>query len=132
MDETPLWFDIAIYGSEFIGFREAIIKRRKTPGVIVWFQEKGWMDNELMNRYIDYLNDEIDGRIRTRTPKLMPIYMKNGTYGWLLVVLDKQLKVILMILTMKLLILAMIIWSDEDVSDDNLEDDISCDDLTSV
>ena len=27
------------------------------PGVIVWFQNNGWMDTNLMIRYIDYLND---------------------------------------------------------------------------
>jgi len=36
------------------------------PGVIVWFQKNGWMDTELMAKYVDYLSD-----IRT----------KNGTQG---------------------------------------------------
>ncbi len=26
-------------------------------GVIVWFQKNGWMDVDLMKRYIEYLND---------------------------------------------------------------------------
>ena len=34
------------------------------PGVIVWFQNNGWMDTELMVKYIDYLDD---------------IRIKNGT-----------------------------------------------------
>jgi hypothetical protein len=29
------------------------------------------MDSELMNQYVDYLSNEIDGRTRTRAPKLM-------------------------------------------------------------
>ncbi|GBC34339.2 pogo transposable element with KRAB domain [Rhizophagus irregularis DAOM 181602=DAOM 197198] len=41
------------------------------PGVVVWFQDKGWMDSELMNRYIDYLGDEINKRTGARAPKLM-------------------------------------------------------------
>jgi DDE superfamily endonuclease len=27
------------------------------PGVVVWFQSNGWMDTNLMIKYIDYLND---------------------------------------------------------------------------
>ncbi|GBB98313.1 hypothetical protein RclHR1_00320008 [Rhizophagus clarus] len=41
------------------------------PGVVVWFQDKGWMDSELMNRYIDYLGDETNKRTGAGAPKLM-------------------------------------------------------------
>ncbi|GBC35822.2 pogo transposable element with KRAB domain [Rhizophagus irregularis DAOM 181602=DAOM 197198] len=42
------------------------------PGVVVWFQDKGWMDSELMNRYIDYLGDKINKRTGARAPSVIP------------------------------------------------------------
>jgi hypothetical protein len=32
-------------------------RERSPPGVIVWFQQNGWMDANLMESYVDYLND---------------------------------------------------------------------------
>ena len=26
-------------------------------GIVVWFQKNGWMDSDLMLKYVDYLND---------------------------------------------------------------------------
>ncbi|GBB86768.1 hypothetical protein RclHR1_01320003 [Rhizophagus clarus] len=57
MDETPVWFDMA--------------GEKIPPDVVVWFQDKGWMDSELMNWYIDYLGDETNKRTGAGAPKLM-------------------------------------------------------------
>ena len=27
------------------------------PGVLVWYQKNGWMDSQLMIRYVEYLNN---------------------------------------------------------------------------
>ena len=37
------------------------------PGVVVWFQQNGWMDTNLMKNYVDYINES---RINT-TPTMM-------------------------------------------------------------
>ncbi|GBB92847.1 hypothetical protein RclHR1_20650005 [Rhizophagus clarus] len=75
MDETPVWFDMAdgtklppicIFKGKRLSKGEKI-----PPGVVVWFQDKGWMDSELMNRYIDYLGDETNKRTGAGAPKLM-------------------------------------------------------------
>ncbi len=36
--------------------------------MIIWFQENGWMNADLMKRYVDYLNDI---RIKNRTSKTL-------------------------------------------------------------
>ena len=44
-------------------------KEQVPAGVIVWFQENGWMDSDLMKDYIEYFNNtEIS---EPRTPKMM-------------------------------------------------------------
>jgi hypothetical protein len=40
-------------------------------GIIVWFQENGWMDANLMKKYVDYLNDNIKGNGRAKVPMMM-------------------------------------------------------------
>jgi DDE superfamily endonuclease len=52
-----------------------IFKGRKIPrgeqvpdGVVVWFQEKGWMNSSMMKDYVDYLVGEID---ESELPKMM-------------------------------------------------------------
>jgi hypothetical protein len=55
-----------------------IFKGKKLPrgqtipdGIIVWFQEKGWMNSELMKKYIDILvEDRVDKGI-DKEPALM-------------------------------------------------------------
>ncbi|GBB86670.1 hypothetical protein RclHR1_13040006 [Rhizophagus clarus] len=75
MDETPVWFDMAdgtklppicIFKGKRLSKGEKI-----PPGVVVWFQDKGWMDSELMNWYIDYLGDETNKRTGAGASKLM-------------------------------------------------------------
>ena len=42
------------------------------PGVIVWFQNNGWMDTNLMIRYIDYLNDlRVKNKVREDSSMLV-------------------------------------------------------------
>jgi hypothetical protein len=41
------------------------------PGVVVWFQESGWMNVELMKRYIDYLNRMRSSNSQSRFPAMM-------------------------------------------------------------
>ena len=44
-------------------------KEQVPAGIIVWFQENGWMDSDLMKDYIEYFNNtEIS---EPRTPKMM-------------------------------------------------------------
>jgi hypothetical protein len=52
-----------------------IFKGRRIPrgeqvpdGVVVWFQENGWMDSNMMKDYVDYLVDEIN---ESELPKMM-------------------------------------------------------------
>ncbi|GBC20294.2 pogo transposable element with KRAB domain [Rhizophagus irregularis DAOM 181602=DAOM 197198] len=82
MDETPVWFDMAgnftinVIGDKTVHIHRTngsklplicIFKKKKKPrgeqfpdGVIVWFQENGWMDANIMKNYIDYLVEEVD------------------------------------------------------------------------
>ncbi|PKK75611.1 hypothetical protein RhiirC2_773404 [Rhizophagus irregularis] len=87
MDETPVWFDMAVVltcAADVTKLPPICIFKGKRlskgekipPGVVVWFQDKGWMDSELMNRYIDYLGDKINKRTGARAPKLM-VYDKD-------------------------------------------------------
>ncbi|GBC10346.1 hypothetical protein RclHR1_09550007 [Rhizophagus clarus] len=53
-----------------------IFKEKRMPhgehlptGIIVWFQENGWMDANLMKDYINYFKDAVISR--PRTPKMM-------------------------------------------------------------
>jgi len=43
------------------------------PGVIIWFQTNGWMDTNLMQRYIDYFNN-VRMRNGTREDLAMLVY----------------------------------------------------------
>jgi hypothetical protein len=43
------------------------------PGIVVWFQKNGWMDSELMMKYIDYFND-IRSRNGTQRNLTMLVY----------------------------------------------------------
>ncbi|PKK70603.1 hypothetical protein RhiirC2_746171, partial [Rhizophagus irregularis] len=44
----------------------------KAPsGVVVWFQESGWMNVKLMKRYIDYLNHMRSSNSQSRFPAMM-------------------------------------------------------------
>ena len=38
-------------------------------GVIVWFQDKGWMNANLMKEYVEYLDDELANR--DKAPRMM-------------------------------------------------------------
>lgn len=42
-------------------------------GIVVWFQKNGWMDSNLMLRYVDYLND-IRSKNGTRRDPAMLVY----------------------------------------------------------
>src|SRR2546429_7798213 len=48
-------------------------KEKMPPGVIVWFQTNGWMDTNLMQKYVDYLND-VRVRNGTREDSAMLVY----------------------------------------------------------
>jgi len=38
-------------------------------GIIVWFQDNGWMDANLMKKYVEYLNDELVNE--DKVPRIM-------------------------------------------------------------
>ena len=40
------------------------------PSVVVWFQESGWMNVELMTYYIDYLNCMRSSNSQSRFPAM--------------------------------------------------------------
>jgi len=57
-----------------------IFKGKKIPrgeqfpsDVIVWFQQNGWMDSELMKKYVDYINDNL-GKMRISNAPTMMVY----------------------------------------------------------
>lgn len=80
MDETPVWFDMSgtitvnPKGEKTVHIRSTdraklppicIFKGKKLnrgeqipSGIMVWHQENGWMNTELMLRYVKYLDDE--------------------------------------------------------------------------
>ncbi|CAB4418274.1 unnamed protein product [Rhizophagus irregularis] len=68
MDETPVWFDmVGNFTINAIGKRKP--RGEQFPdGIIVWFQENGWMDANIMKNYIDYLVEEVD---EPELPKMM-------------------------------------------------------------
>ncbi|CAJ0646758.1 4757_t:CDS:2 [Entrophospora sp. SA101] len=93
MDETSVYFDmsrgltISQKGEKTVHIKctdgsklkpICIFKGKKLPqgqtipdGVVVWFQEKGWMNSELMEKYIDMLiEDRVNKRI-DKEPALM-------------------------------------------------------------
>ena len=48
------------------------------PGIIVWFQDNGWMDSSLMKKYVDYLNDILRNNGRSGVPKMMVYDLFKG------------------------------------------------------
>ena len=49
-------------------------RREQVPsGIVVWFQKNGWMDSNLMLRYVDYLND-IRSKNGTQRDLVMLVY----------------------------------------------------------
>ena len=41
------------------------------PGIVVWFQDNGWMDSDLMIKYIDYFNDIRSKNGTRRNPEML-------------------------------------------------------------
>ena len=40
-------------------------KEQVPAGVIIWFQENGWMDSDLIKNYIEYFNNTEISKLRT-------------------------------------------------------------------
>ncbi|PKK61388.1 hypothetical protein RhiirC2_791870 [Rhizophagus irregularis] len=135
---------ITLYGGsakEFKTLCKRLSKGKKIPSrIVVWFQDKGWMDSELMNQYIDYL-----GHLEKSVKEKFCDYgfdlgiIPDGLTSLcqpLDVVINKPFKANLL----EDFDNEIIDISDDDledgindnlendISDDNLEDDISCDD----
>ncbi|UZO17074.1 uncharacterized protein OCT59_008436 [Rhizophagus irregularis] len=144
MDETPVWFDMAdgtklppicIFKGKRLSKGEKI-----PPGVVVWFQDKSWMDSELMNRYIDYLGNEINKRTGARAPNDVCAWVKrswDGISDEIIIDSFKTCGISNALDEVEDFDNEIIDISDDDleddnlehdVSDNNLEDDISCDD----
>ncbi|GBB94842.1 hypothetical protein RclHR1_24220001 [Rhizophagus clarus] len=45
--------------------------KQVSSGVIVWFQESEWMDSELMKKYVDYINDNLEKMGISNTTTIM-------------------------------------------------------------
>ncbi|CAG8781768.1 8686_t:CDS:2, partial [Gigaspora rosea] len=93
MDETPVWFDMAgnftvnLKGEKtvhiratgndknrFTGKRLTRKEQKRIPaGIVVWFQANGWMDTNLMIKYVDYLH-ELRLKNGTRNKPTMLVY----------------------------------------------------------